>query len=209
MSAYWLAMNQNYHHGALREALLSAAETILERDGIAGLTLRAAAREAGVSHAAPTHHFRNLSGLLSELAASGFVRLRQHLVDALEAAGPERARRKAALSRGYIAFARESPGLFRLMFRSEQLDWSNQKLATAGAATFGMLIDQPAEAGPEKFLLTLPQLSQAMAHWSMVHGLATLLLDGRIDAVAAELSPGIGVERLVEEILTSDVSSTV
>ena len=61
-----------YHHGALRDALLQAAERILERDGLAGLTLRAVAREAGVSHAAPTHHFGDLTGLLSELAAIGF-----------------------------------------------------------------------------------------------------------------------------------------
>ena len=61
-----------YHHGALRDALLKAAETVLERDGLAGLTLRAVAREAGVSHAAPTHHFGDLTGLVSELAAIGF-----------------------------------------------------------------------------------------------------------------------------------------
>src|SRR5213079_782408 len=52
-----------YHHGALRDALLLAAERVLERDGLAGLTLRAVAREAGVSHAAPTHHFGDLTGL--------------------------------------------------------------------------------------------------------------------------------------------------
>src|SRR6516162_5040850 len=64
-----------YHHGSLRKALLDAAERILEENGIQGLTLRAAAREAGVSHAAPKNHFGDLSGLLSELAARGFERL--------------------------------------------------------------------------------------------------------------------------------------
>src|SRR5580693_4888133 len=73
-----------YHHGGLHAALLEAAERILERDGLPGLTLRAVAREAGVSHAAPTHHFGDLSGLLSELAAIGF---RQFNV-AMTAAGP-------------------------------------------------------------------------------------------------------------------------
>src|SRR5260370_4613036 len=61
-----------YHHGALHDALLEAAERVLERDGLSGLTLRAVAREAGVSHAAPTHHFGDLTGLVSELAAIGF-----------------------------------------------------------------------------------------------------------------------------------------
>src|SRR5438128_46512 len=65
---------QSYHHGDLHDALLKAAETVLERDGVQGLTLRAAAREAGVSHAAPTHHFGDMTGLLSELAAVGFRR---------------------------------------------------------------------------------------------------------------------------------------
>ena len=66
------ASDTPYHHGALRDALLQAAERVLERDGLAGLTLRAVAREAGVSHAAPTHHFGDLTGLVSELAAIGF-----------------------------------------------------------------------------------------------------------------------------------------
>src|SRR5437899_12802463 len=61
-----------YHHGALHDALLEAAERVLERDGLSGLTLRAVAREAGVSHAAPTHHFGDLTGLRSELAAIGY-----------------------------------------------------------------------------------------------------------------------------------------
>src|SRR5215468_8451073 len=69
-----LARQQSYHHGDLHDALLKAAETVLERDGVQGLTLRAAAREAGVSHAAPTHHFGDMTGLLSELAAVGFRR---------------------------------------------------------------------------------------------------------------------------------------
>src|SRR5260221_14444607 len=69
-----------YHHGSLREAMLEAAERILERDGIAGLTLRAAAREAGVSHAAPKNHFGDIRGLFSELAAVGFARFGAALV---------------------------------------------------------------------------------------------------------------------------------
>src|SRR3981189_2667873 len=79
-----------YHHGALRDALLKAAETVLERDGLAGLTLRAVAREAGVSHAAPTHHFGDLTGLVSELAAIGFPRFYAPMAVAGAAEGPGR-----------------------------------------------------------------------------------------------------------------------
>src|ERR1700759_362021 len=64
-----------YHHGSLPHALLEAAETVLRRDGIGSLTLRAIAREAGVSHTAPQHHFGDTAGVLSELAASGHRRV--------------------------------------------------------------------------------------------------------------------------------------
>src|SRR5262245_57256477 len=77
-----------YHHGALRDALLQAAERVLERDGLAGLTLRAVAREAGVSHAAPTHHFGDLTGLVSELAAIGFRQFNTTMGEACSAETP-------------------------------------------------------------------------------------------------------------------------
>src|SRR6201996_400720 len=79
------AARRPYHHGSLREAMLEAAEQILARDGIDGLTLRAAAREAGASHAAPKNHFDDLTGLLSDLAALGFRRFHRRLVAAADA----------------------------------------------------------------------------------------------------------------------------
>src|SRR6266567_6406981 len=75
-----------YHHGDLHDALLAAAERVLERDGLAGLTLRAVAREAGVSHAAPTHHFGDLTGLVSELAAIGFRQFNAAMASACDTA---------------------------------------------------------------------------------------------------------------------------
>src|SRR6266566_6034057 len=94
-----------YHHGSLREAMLEAAECILERDGIAALTLRAAAREAGVSHAAPKNHFGDVSGLLSDLAAVGFVRFRDAMEAHIRNSDPAPARLEA-IGRGYVSFAR-------------------------------------------------------------------------------------------------------
>jgi AcrR family transcriptional regulator len=72
---------KTYHHGDLREALLRSAESILKRDGLGALSLRAAARAAGVSHAAPAHHFPDLCSLLSALAAEGFDRLSDKLME--------------------------------------------------------------------------------------------------------------------------------
>jgi AcrR family transcriptional regulator len=116
-----------YHHGSLREAMLRAAESILERDGIGGLTLRAAAREAGVSHAAPKNHFGDVMGLLSDLAAVGFARFRAAMEKHIRKSDPAPARLEA-IGRGYVTFARTHPDLFLLMFRSERLDFTRPAL---------------------------------------------------------------------------------
>lgn len=201
-------MAQPYHHGALRAALLEAAEAILERDGIGALTLRAAAREAGVSHAAPAHHFGSLSGLLSELAASGFVRFREHMQVEADIAGPDPRARVIGLCRGYVGFARACPGLFLLMFRSEQLDWTTPALSAAGAAAFALLTQAEAEADAQSALPGFPNLVAATARWSLVHGLSTLLINGRFRAVADRVLPGADIETLIEEVLTSSLRSS-
>src|ERR1700729_145260 len=95
-----------YHHGDLKAALLAEAETILERDGVQALTLRAAARAVGVSHAAPANHFGDLTGLLSELAAVGFGRFTAALVAAKAAAGDNPRAMRTAMGRAYVGFAR-------------------------------------------------------------------------------------------------------
>src|SRR6185312_417491 len=108
-----------YHHGALRDALLKAAERVLERDGLAGLTLRAVAREAGVSHAAPTHHFRDLTGLVSELAAIGFRQFNAAMAASCASDTPFPAK-GLARAKAYIAYAQAHPGMYGLMFRNER-----------------------------------------------------------------------------------------
>src|SRR5512138_2630439 len=116
-----------YHHGALRDALLQAAEKVLERDGLPGLTLRAVAREAGVSHAAPTHHFGDLTGLLSELAAIGFRRFGAAMIAARNSE-THPLLKGLANAKAYVAYARARPGMFSLMFRTERLDMSRPSL---------------------------------------------------------------------------------
>jgi len=98
-----------YHHGALRDALLDAAERVLERDGLSGLTLRAVAREAGVSHAAPTHHFGDLTGLVSELAAIGFRQFNAAMA-AAGATGVLPMEKALARARAYVGYAQANPG---------------------------------------------------------------------------------------------------
>ena len=194
---------ETYHHGSLREALLQAAERILERDGIQGLTLRAAAREAGVSHAAPKNHFGDLSGLLSELAAVGFERFVATMQANVRDGDPP-AQRMAAIGRGYVTFARTYPGLFLLMFRGERLDMSRPALRAAVEAS-GRVLSGAIGARREEEVearLTLPQAADIVGAWSLVHGFAMLLLDGRLKPLLARLPPGTDADALLGAIFT-------
>ena len=174
-----------YHHGDLHDALLGAAERVLERDGLPGLTLRAVAREAGVSHAAPTHHFGDLTGLLSELAAIGFRRFNAAMV----AAGNSETQplmKAMARAKAYVAYAQAHPGMYGLMFRTERLDMTRPSLHEAATASFEGLASAVGAGRNEKLsgealeALSLDQAAAIARAWSLVHGFTTLLLDGRL-----------------------------
>src|SRR5277367_6148177 len=102
-----------YHHGDLRRALLRAAIVIIEREGPSALSLRAVAREAGVSPAAPYHHFKDKSDLLNAIAEAGF----EALGDAIKAAVTADTENKmGTIGVAYVKFARENPALYRVMY---------------------------------------------------------------------------------------------
>jgi len=192
----------SYHHGALRESLLEAAEALLEQGGIPALTLRAVARAAGVSHAAPAHHFGDLTGLLSELAAVGFTRLGAAFDAAMEAAGNEPDARLTAMGKAYVGFARAYPGLFSLMFRSERLDQSRPILRDATAAAGQALRaaiakTQPSDGGAA----SARAIARATALWSLVHGFSVLLIDNRLGGLLAALPPGDDADTLLDAML--------
>src|SRR6185312_8156114 len=104
-----------YHHGDLRNALLESARSILEKDGLEALSLRAVARGAGVSHAAPYRHFPNHESLLVELAIEGFVELRAEIVASAGGSGHE-SDRIASIGAAYMRFVARRPALASLMF---------------------------------------------------------------------------------------------
>src|SRR5258708_2488034 len=196
-----------YHHGALHEALLKAAETVLERDGLQGLTLRAVAREAGVSHAAPTHHFGDLTGLLSELAAIGFRQFNA----AMAAAGssdPSALEKAVAKAKAYVAYARAHPGMYGLMFRNERLDMTRPSLHEAAHAAFAGLAGAIGASRHEHIAAEALSLDQAAAiarAWSQVHGFTMLLLDGRLTDILHRLPEGTDAETLLDAMLRSTV----
>jgi AcrR family transcriptional regulator len=170
---------KSYHHGDLRQALVTAGLALLEEDGIEGLTLRRVARAAGVSHAAPAHHFATLKALLTALAVIGFERFGEAMRAECGRAGSDPEARMRAAGRGYVDFAAGNPGLFRLMFSIALLDWEDAALRNAAQATFRQLeeIAEPmtrvaAELGGPLEVIKLV--------WCSVHGYAHLYLEGQM-----------------------------
>jgi AcrR family transcriptional regulator len=150
-----------YHHGDLPPALLKAAGKILEKEGIAGLSLRELARRAGVSHSAPYRHFPDRDALLAALATEGFALLRERLESK---AGPESAA-------AYVRFALDNPQRFRLMFGGQIAYDRYPGLREQANAAYAGLEKQFSQYGSEAGIA-------AAAAWSLVHGLSHLLLDG-------------------------------
>jgi AcrR family transcriptional regulator len=196
-----------YHHGALHAALLEAAERLLEREGLAGLTLRAVAREAGVSHAAPAHHFGDLTGLVSELAAIGFRRFNAAMA-AADSDGNTLADRVMARARAYVAYAQAHPGMYGLMFRTERLDMTRPVLSEAAKASFAGLAGAIGAQRREQISTDALSLEQAAAiarAWSLVHGFTTLLLDGRLADILKRLPKGTDAAALLDAMLKTSV----
>ncbi len=195
--------NTPYHHGALRAALLEAAERVLEREGLSGLTLRAVAREAGVSHAAPTHHFGDLTGLVSELAAIGFRQFNAAMVAAGDSAtGP--LEKAMARARAYVAYAQAHPGMYGLMFRTERLDMTRPSLCEAANASFAGLAGAIGASRQEQIseqALSLGQAADIARAWSLVHGFTMLLLDGRLTDILNRLPKGTHAGMLLDAML--------
>lgn len=167
-----------YHHGDLRRALLDAARELVAERGVEGLTLRATARRAGVSHAAPYHHFADLHDLVAALAVEGLTRLRdeQREVAARPGTAVERIR---ALGVAYVRFALDDPFLFRLMWRPElRGDAGPTAVDEAGAESYAPLVTAIADGQTSGELVDGDAAGLALGAWSAVHGLAVLLVDG-------------------------------
>ena len=167
-----------YHHGDLARALLKATDAIIEEEGLEAFTLRSCARRAGVSHAAPAHHFKDRAGLLSAYAASIFRDLTLSVQARIAEAGDDKYARLRATGLAYVTFALQRPGAFRLVFRCEALakDCPDMKAASEECfrVLFGVVEALLPEADKHKVLL-----HTTMA-WSVVHGFATLWLDGNL-----------------------------
>ncbi|MEU2438349.1 TetR/AcrR family transcriptional regulator [Streptomyces rubradiris] len=168
-----------YHHGDLRAACLRAARELLEEDGSSGLSLRAVARRAGVSATAPYRHYADRDALVSAVAAEGYRELAGYLTDAHPA--PSTPDELAAVAVAYVRFAVEHPALFRVMF-AEPCDPANEERVAATAAISEYVRDIVRATFPG---VDADALSTAV--WALVHGLAFLHLDGKLDTSAPEV----------------------
>ena len=168
----------SYHHGDLRAALLDAAEAVLEENGIEGFSLRAVAKRAGVSHAAPAHHFKDAAGLLTALAAVGYEKF-MATQNARQAKAQNTGDHLIASGLGYVDFALAHPALFRLMFSSNRTDYENEDLSRVASAAFEKLVEDVAAFRGTDPHTDEEAMVDVMAAWSLVHGLADLINAGR------------------------------
>jgi AcrR family transcriptional regulator len=165
-----------------RTALLAAARAELAEHGHAGISLRAVARRAGVSHAAPKYHFIDRAGLLTAVAAQGFAELAR----ALRQVPPE----LAALGHAYITFALANPALFDLMFRPSELHPADPGLRDAQQDAIGVLDSAATAAGAPAGQSPAAPGELTLIGWALAHGLAVLARDGALQPASDDGQPG-------------------
>ncbi|MDX2158156.1 MAG: TetR/AcrR family transcriptional regulator [Hyphomicrobiaceae bacterium] len=174
-------MRRSYHHGNLKEALIEAALALIREKGPGGFTFAEAARQAGVSPAAPYRHFRDRDALMVEVAQRGYVLLADALEKARSGGRPEATSALVAVGRAFLGFARAEPAYYAAMFESGVPVGSDPGLHGAAERAFSVLRDAveavvaalPAKDRP-------PVTMMALHLWSQAHGIASLF--GRADA---------------------------
>jgi AcrR family transcriptional regulator len=179
----------------LRQKVLTASLALIEEGGLDRLSMREVARKAGVSHQAPYHYFGDREAILAALAGEGFEKLGRALVHAAEADEPGKA--VAAMGRAYVDFAIRHPAYFQVMFRADAVPLDRYPEARRlEDDAFGCLVE-----GIDKVFAGEPaerRRTMAIAAWALVHGLATLILEG-------SLARKVGVPRARQKQLADEV----
>jgi AcrR family transcriptional regulator len=192
----------SYHHGALHAALIDAAEALLQEAGIEAFSLRECARRAGVSHAAPAHHFGDARGLLSACAAAGFDRLADAMAERSTTAGPDPLARLRGIGGAYVDFALRHRALFQLMFRRDRLDPAHPALQAAGRRTGNALREAIADLSALQGLPQAEHGARILLAWSVVHGYATLVLEDQCaDLFGLSAAEPAAAARMGDELL--------
>ncbi|MEU0371114.1 TetR/AcrR family transcriptional regulator [Streptomyces sp. NPDC006283] len=176
-----MSTSRTYHHGDLRQAVVSAALDVIGAQGPSALSLRDLARRAGVSHAAPAHHFKDRAGLLTAIATEGY----DLLADALSTAPGLRERGVA-----YVRFAIAHPAHFQVMFQPDLHHGDDPRLAAAKERAAAELSAGIASLAQTSASTPAPDPHTArIAAWSLAHGFATLFLTHNLDDPAGDRDP--------------------
>jgi AcrR family transcriptional regulator len=191
-----------YHHGDLRRTLIDSALSIVTEEQDWGFSLRELARRAGVSHAAPHSHFAEKRDLLIAVAAVGFARLRDRMLEAVQRL--KRADKAlTAAAQAYVAFATENPALYRLMFGPALADGDATRTAASeiGAEAKAVLEDLVLRGANSGVFTPKPDDALALgvatlSCWSTVHGLANLIIDSKVDTAIPDHKLVDGVMQL-------------
>jgi AcrR family transcriptional regulator len=178
----------SYHHGDLRRALIAESTAMIRKHGVEALNLRVLAKRLKVSSGAPYHHFASRSALLDAIAQEGFELLQQGMVssrDTAKGAG----QRLQAIGMAYVQFAVSHPGHFRVMFRAEVRASNEPALSKASENSFGLLCQVIEECQRDGEAPQVDPKLLALTAWSLVHGVATLWVDGALPSKPVEIDP--------------------
>lgn len=203
---------ERYHHGDLRATLLSAAADEIAVGGTAGLSLRALARRAGVSHAAPAHHFSDKRGLFTALAAEGFRLLHRRTSLALRQGDA-----LVVTGQRYVEFALDHPAHFEVMWDNSLVNPLDEELMRERTAAFEVLYEalRTGTGAADDAEVA----AQGAAAWAVVHGIATLWLSGNlpyernsrlVESAFRDLAPAlVPVARIgLEQLVASETAAT-
>jgi AcrR family transcriptional regulator len=174
-----------YHHGDLKRALLDAAWSLIEQDGLRALTLRAVARQVGVTHAAPYHHFKDREALIDAMRVEAFEALDRAMQEAEEGIA-DPSERLFALGRTYIDFACAHPERVEVMFRRRGVTESHAP--DASTRSFRHLVDALVACQEAGLAPAGDPMELALSAWSVVHGFASLVTEGPLEPSARDRS---------------------
>lgn len=167
---------KTYHHGDLKNALLTAAEKLLEQQGVAGITLREVAKLAAVSHTAPYRHFKDKQALLAALAQTGFERLAQSTQTSMSKAKDDPLQQLHLATRAYVYLATSHPEMTYLMFGGVLRPFDqDETLKAASSQAFESLLQVIRNGQAANLYQDKPTQTLAIAVWSQVHGLSMLV----------------------------------
>lgn len=189
----------NYHRENLRATLLELAEATVRSSGVESLSLRQLARDAGVSHAAPSRHFRDRQALLDALAFDGFERLNAMMADAAGSDGSFEARFRA-LATAYVDFAVENAALLGLMYTAKHAEGASDALIAAGQRSMDLAVSLVAAAQAAGQVTPGDSGRIALVVFASVHGVASLATDELLDGMSVEDATEATVELLLRAI---------